>query len=117
MRLLVLAIYYFMKIGVGITNDFAMTKGQEEVLLSVCEDIRLAKEKSSLSKKPSKVVILRIRVPDNLITPLLEHEKETGTKAYQENDSGTDDVDCEPNDAVAATINSAKLVAFRHQAS
>jgi hypothetical protein len=83
MRLLVLTTYYFMTILVTPADGFALATAQQAVLLSICEEVKRAEEESRLPRRPTRLVKLRIRIPDYLLAPKLEYETKT-TQPYRD---------------------------------
>jgi hypothetical protein len=114
-RLLVLATYYFMKIVVWPADNLALNKHQMAVLLSICEDIRGQTKESCLTKRASKVVILHVRVPEELLGPTSRYEKQTGTHShqYRPNDSGIEDMDYERGETVDSITTDGSIFSRR----
>jgi hypothetical protein len=126
MEVVVLATYYFMILGdQTIKHALTMTKVQQDVLLSICERIRVTKQMPTDSPKVSKVVKLRIRVPLELFRENLRAQNGSARQISQQSDSSVENLGSEPegfpdplgkrdsvvaNDMVRSIIEAANIV-------
>ncbi|KAF1915651.1 hypothetical protein BDU57DRAFT_577444 [Ampelomyces quisqualis] len=87
MEVVVLATYYFMVLGdQTIEYPLMMTKTQQDVLLSICQEARVAKQIPSGTNNLSKMVKLRIRVPPELLCENPQARNRSARQLSQQSD-------------------------------
>jgi hypothetical protein len=99
MRLLVLSLFYFLKEGVETSYEITMTRPYEVVLLSICEDLRRAREGLPPHAERSMMVKLRVRVPPHMLKTVEEHMNEAN-KEHPQGSECADDSGIQTNHAL-----------------
>lgn len=113
-KIVVLVTDYFMRWGESTASDLMMTDDDERVLLSICEEIQQA---SMLSRRPSRIVKLRLLVPNEIFGAALPRTSEIAKRLSVSSDSGVGDMSGAADDIVPESLSPKEMTAAERQVS